>query len=178
MTIYNAIQVAIKAHEHQLRKLDNDLYVAHPLEVGIILAKNNMPDDVIIAGILHDTIEDTEMTLTQIEKDFGSRVAMFVEFCSESNKMDTWKNRKIAYLRGLDDAPIDVLYIVCVDKLTNLKSIHRNYDSMGDKLWLKFNAGYDEQRWYYLSILDKLSPISTHPLYTELEKIVNIVFNR
>lgn len=178
MNIYNAIHAAIKAHEHQLRKLDNDLYVAHPLEVGIILAKNNMPDDVIIAGILHDTIEDTEMTLAQIENDFGPRVAMFVNFCSESNKKDTWKNRKLNYLKGLDDAPIDVLYIVCVDKLTNIKSIHRNYDSMGESLWLKFNAGYEEQRWYYSAILDKLTPISTHPLYTELEKIVNAVFNR
>ena len=177
MIIYNAIHAAIKAHEHQLRKLDNDLYVAHPLEVGIILAKNNMPDDVIIAGILHDTIEDTEMTLAQIESDFGPRVAMFVNFCSESNKKDTWKNRKLDYLKGLDDAPIDVLYIVCVDKLTNIKSIHRNYDALGETLWLKFNAGYEEQRWYYSAILDKLSPISTHPLYTELEKIVNTVFN-
>jgi len=177
MTIYAAIHTAIKAHENQLRKLDNDLYVAHPLEVGIILAKNQMMDDVIIAGILHDTIEDTDMTLEIIEREFGSRVAMFVNYCSESNKNDSWKNRKIDYLKRLEHAPLDVLYIVCVDKLTNIKSIYRNYDVLGASLWDKFNAGFEEQKWYYLSVLDKLSPISTHPLYTELEKYVTLIFS-
>ena len=66
MTIYNAIHTAILAHENQIRKLDLDLYVAHPLEVGMILAKYGMSDEVICAGILHDTVEDTEFTFQMI----------------------------------------------------------------------------------------------------------------
>jgi len=177
MLIYKAINTAIKAHENQLRKIDNDLYVVHPLEVGVILAKYNMSDDVIVAGILHDTVEDTALTLEEIENTFGPRVALYVKFCSESNKCDPWKKRKIDYLSTLVSAPIDVLYIVCADKLTNINSISRNLEPSNDSIWLKFNAGYDDQKWYYMAILDKLSPISEHPLYKSLERVVSRVFD-
>lgn len=177
MLIYKAIQMAIKAHEHQLRKLDNDVYVAHPIEVGVILAKHNLPDEVIIAGILHDTVEDTSLTLEQIEREFGSSVAAYVKFCSELNKGDTWKKRKLDYLAHLENAPIEVLYIVCVDKLTNIQSIHRNFEVYGTAIWQKFNAGYEEQKWYYEAIIEKLSPISDHPLYEALRSAIRSVFN-
>lgn len=177
MIIYKAIHTAIKAHENQRRKLDNDLYVAHPLEVGVVLAKHNMPDEVIVAGILHDTVEDTAMTLEQIEIDFGPHVAQYVKFCSETNKCDPWKIRKLDYLSNLDAAPIEVLYIVCADKLTNIQSISRNLEVSDASIWLKFNAGYDDQKWYYTAILEKLSPISDHALYKTLETVVQSVFN-
>lgn len=177
MLIYKAIQMALKAHEHQLRKLDNQVYVAHPLEVGIILAKHNLPDEVIIAGILHDTVEDTSLTLEQIESEFGAKVAAYVKFCSELNKGDTWKKRKLDYMDQLERAPIDVLYIVCVDKLTNIQSILRNFEVYGSAIWQKFNAGYEEQKWYYEAILGKLSPINDHPLYEALQSAITCVFN-
>ena len=177
MLIYSAIHTAIKAHEGQIRKLDQDIYVAHPIEVGITLAKHNLSDEVIIAGILHDTVEDTPLTLVDIERDFGPIVALYVRYCSELNKEDSWKTRKLNYLKNLALAPIDVLYIVCVDKLTNIKSIHRHLDRLGEPLWLKFNAGYEDQKWYYNAILDLLTPIGDHPLYSELKEQIAIVFN-
>lgn len=177
MLIYSAIHTAIKAHEGQIRKLDQDIYVAHPIEVGVTLAKNNLSDEVIIAGILHDTVEDTSLTLQDIERDFGPIVALYVKFCSELNKGEPWKTRKLNYLHNLAEAPLDVLYIVCVDKLTNIKSIHRHLDKLGDPLWLRFNAGYTEQKWYYNAVLELLTPICDHPLYSELEKEIMIVFD-
>ncbi len=177
MLIYKAIQMAIKAHEHQLRKLDNDIYVAHPIEVGVILAKHNLPDEVIIAGILHDTVEDTSLTLEKIESEFGSSVAAYVKLCSELNKGESWKKRKLSYLDQLENAPNDVLFIVCVDKLTNIQSIQRNFEAYGPAIWQKFNAGYEEQKWYYEAILEKLSPICNHPLYEALQSAITRVFN-
>lgn len=176
MLIYKAIQMAIKAHEHQLRKLDNDVYVAHPIEVGIILAKHNLPDEVIIAGILHDTVEDTSLTLGQIESNFGSIVAEYVKYCSELNKGDSWKKRKLDYMNQLNNVPIDVLYIVCADKLSNIQSIHRNLEVYGTAIWQKFNAGYEEQKWYYEAILEKLSPIESHLLFEALKTAIGNVF--
>ena len=174
--IYKAIHMALKAHADQVRKLDNDKYVAHPLEVGFMLAKYNMPDEVIIAGILHDTVEDTTLSLHDIETEFGPVVSLYVNFCSEKNKTDSWKKRKIEYLNHLNEAPIEVLYIICVDKLTNIKSIALNIEQQGHQIWEKFNAGYPDQKWYYLAVLKKLSPICTHPLYLELERVVKLVF--
>lgn len=177
MLIYKAIHTAIKAHENQVRKLDNDMYVAHPLEVGITLAKYGLSDEIIIAGILHDTIEDTELELIDIEREFGPIVALYVSFCTEKNKSDSWKKRKDDYLKQLTDAPIDVLYIVCADKLTNIKSISRNIEPLGSNLWDKFNADYTSQKWYYNAILDCLSPIYAHPLYLALKQNIDAVFS-
>lgn len=177
MMIYKAIHTAIKAHEHQVRKLDNDMYVAHPLEVGITLAKYGFSDEIIIAGILHDTIEDTDLVLKDIERAFGPVVSLYVDYCIEQNKADTWKNRKDDYLKQLSDAPIDVLYIVCADKLTNIKSIARNLEHMGTSIWDKFNADYENQKWYYYAVLDTLSPIYAHPLYVALKQVIDSVFS-
>lgn len=176
MTIYNAIHTAMKAHEHQKRKLDNDLYAAHPLEVGVLLAKAGLSDEVICAGILHDTVEDTHVTLEDIETQFGPIVTMYVSYCSEADKSLSWLDRKKNYIERIKDAPIDVLFIVCADKLTNIKSIYRHQDDLGDALWDKFNAGYDLQKWYYYSMLQSLASISYHPLYSELKDYVLNVF--
>ncbi len=176
MRIYEAIHTAILAHENQVRKLDQDIYVAHPLEVGMLLAKYGMSDEVICSGILHDTVEDTDMTLDDIEAKFGKIVKTYVGFCSETNKCLDWKTRKINYLSQIASAPLDVLFIVCVDKLTNIMSIYRNIDKMGDSIWDYFNAGYEEQKWYYSEILEILHPISYHPLYRQLNHYVSLVF--
>lgn len=176
MNIYCAIHTALKAHDKQVRKLDNDLYIAHPLEVGLELAKHGFTDTLIIAGILHDTLEDTPLTLIEIEHQFGVKVAQYVDFCSERNKTDSWKVRKINYIEHLKNAPTEVLYIVCVDKLTNIKSIYRNLEAQGTIIWQKFNAGYDDQKWYYHAILDLLKPINQHPLYDQLRSYVDTVF--
>jgi len=176
MKIYDAIHTAIQAHENQIRKLDQDIYVAHPLEVGMILAKYGMSDEVICAGILHDTVEDTDMTLDMIEAQFGTLVRTYVNYCSENDKSLTWRERKEQYLSQIQEAPIDVLFIVCVDKLTNITSIYRNLDTLGNELWDNFNAGFESQKWYYSEILDRLHPISYHPLYKQLNHYVSLVF--
>lgn len=178
MILYNAIHTAILAHENQKRKLDQDIYAAHPIEVGMILAKHGMSDEVICAGILHDTVEDTDITLESIEQDFGKRVRTYVEYCSELNKALDWKSRKLSYLTQIESAPLDVLFIVCVDKLSNIASIYRNLDEMGDSLWDSFNAGYADQKWYYSQVLERLHAISYHPLYQQLNHYISLVFIR
>jgi (p)ppGpp synthase/HD superfamily hydrolase len=74
-----AIEVAAKAHENQFRKGTDIPYITHPLAVGLILAKAGCSDDVIIAGILHDTVEDTSITLDYIRDTFGNKVSTIVK---------------------------------------------------------------------------------------------------
>ena len=89
-----AIEVAAKAHQRQVRKETDIPYITHPLSVGIILAKAGCCDDVIIAGILHDTVEDTSITLDYIRETFGAKVASIAEGCSEPDKSLAWEDRK------------------------------------------------------------------------------------
>ena len=81
-----AIEVAAKAHQNQVRKGTDIPYITHPLAVGIILAKAGCSDEVIVAGILHDTLEDTPLTLDCIQETFGPRVASIVKGASEPDR--------------------------------------------------------------------------------------------
>ncbi|MBS7527017.1 bifunctional (p)ppGpp synthetase/guanosine-3',5'-bis(diphosphate) 3'-pyrophosphohydrolase [Fusibacter paucivorans] len=176
MILYQAIHTALKAHDGQIRKLDLDLYAAHPIEVGMILSKYGFSDDVICAGILHDTLEDTPLIYDDLIKAFGKHVADLVNDCTEQDKSLDWQTRKKRYLAHLETVSDEVRFIVCVDKLTNLKSIHRHLSEMGDTLWTKFNAGFEQQSWYYHAVLKRLAPIRHHALYRELASEIDLVF--
>ena len=78
--IQKAVKIATKAHEGQFRK-SGDPYIVHPLAVMKILQDWHMDEDTIIAGVLHDTVEDTELTLKDIEAEFGENVAHLVDGC-------------------------------------------------------------------------------------------------
>ena len=69
-----AIQTAVEHHEGQKRKGSNIPYIVHPIEVGIILTENGANEEVITAGILHDTLEDTKLTYDDIKSLFNERV--------------------------------------------------------------------------------------------------------
>ncbi len=177
MRIYAAIQLAIQAHNKQIRKLDGDLYVAHPLEVGFMLAQEGLSEDVIIAGILHDTVEDTSVTLADIASQFGDPVARLVEACSEEDKTLPWQTRKEAMLRLMcNGLPRDIKMILLADKVSNLSSIQRNLARMGPGLWACFNAGYDQQKWYFTEICKCMTDMKDTHFYEELCRLVNEVF--
>ncbi|MCD8078593.1 MAG: HD domain-containing protein, partial [Lachnospiraceae bacterium] len=76
--VEKAYRIAVKQHEGQLRK-SGEPYIIHPLRVAIILAELEMDKESIIAGILHDVVEDTDMTLEDVEREFGSDVALLVD---------------------------------------------------------------------------------------------------
>ena len=102
--INNAIDVAMRAHQNQFRKGTAIPYVTHPLAVGIILAKAGCADEVIVAGILHDTVEDTPMTLDNLRDLFGEKVADIVKGASEPDKSLPWEDRKRHTLNFLKTA--------------------------------------------------------------------------
>ena len=92
--IFKAIEFAVKAHEGQYRKGTHIPYVFHPLNVARILLEYKYPQKIVIAGLLHDTIEDTPVTAADIKKAFSNNIAQLVIGASEKNKQDTWENRK------------------------------------------------------------------------------------
>ena len=182
MQIYQAIHTALTAHGNQKRKLDYDQYVAHPLEVGMLLAKFQQPDAIICAGILHDTLEDTTLTYDMLEQDFGADIANLVNAVTEQDKALSWHERKTQYINQINtyqSHPLfkNILLIVCVDKLTNLTNIASHKTVLGDALWDMFNAGQPEQQWYYECILTCLEPIADHTLYQQLKAVVQDVFD-
>jgi len=173
-TIFKAVQCAVRAHLGQFRKGTRIPYIIHPLRVAETLIEYDCSEEVVIAGILHDTIEDTAITVDDIVRSFGEKIAELVVHVSEPDKSDIWENRKQHTIEYLKDAPMDVLLITCADKLDNLRSIQKDYTHAGEEVWSRFNRPKDYQRWYYQALADVfMSRIDKEPGTTLFH-----VFNR
>jgi (p)ppGpp synthase/HD superfamily hydrolase len=174
--VEKALQFASKAHKDQYRKNTDIPYISHPVAVAMILMKVGYNDELIAAGLLHDTVEDTEITLDDIQREFGAIVAEIVAGCSEPDKSLSWKERKEHTIEFLKTASEDIRAVACADKLHNIQSIIRDFEELGDEVWNRFNAGKEQQKWYYRNIVESLSFHSTFPLVAELQKEVERLF--
>ena len=152
--LFKAIEFAARAHTGQFRKGSHVPYIIHPLAVAKILIEYECPEEVVIAAILHDTVEDTKVTLKQIQKEFGTRVAQIVQGASEPRKSDPWEKRKLHTMEYLKMAPLEVLWVTCADKLDNLRSIYEDQKRIGEAIWQIFNRPKKAQKWYYENLLN------------------------
>jgi (p)ppGpp synthase/HD superfamily hydrolase len=152
--IFDAIEYAARAHREHYRKGTNIPFIIHPISVAKILIEYDCSDEVVIAGILHDTVEDTAVTLEAIRRSFGEKVASLVKAASEPDKSDTWENRKRHTIEYLKTAPMDALLLSCADKLDNIRSIKEDYERFGESVWKRFRRAKDSQEWYYSALAD------------------------
>ena len=175
--VEKAINFAAKAHQSQTRKGTYIPYITHPFAVGMLLQRANCSNEVIAAGILHDTLEDTETTYDSLEKEFGKRVANLVLVASENDKSLSWEKRKQHTIDMLKEATLEEIQVIVGDKLHNLRSIRNDLNLHGEGIWQRFNRGKREQHWYYASIVKVLATRKREfELIDELEQEVKGVF--
>ncbi len=166
--IDRAIRVATYAHSGAVRKGTAIPYILHPLEAAAIVTqviaeqRGNAPDAmtpsdnfIIAAAILHDTVEDTELTSEDIETLFGNETAALVAAETENKResrpaAETWKIRKTESIKHLAAASEDAKLVAFGDKLLNLRAIAADHRRLGDALWERFNQKDPaEHGWYY-----------------------------
>lgn len=178
--ILSALDLATKAHTGQLRKGTDIPYITHPSAVGLILSQYGCNAAVIAAGILHDTVEDGDVSLEQIATKFSPEVAALVKGCSEPDKKATWIPRKLHTIEYLRTAPLDVKLVSSADKLHNITSIASDYEEHGVELWKRFKRGREDQEWYYRSVVDALGNdgFDEHPLHVALTEAVDEFFTK
>lgn len=151
--IFTAIEFAAHAHNGQFRKGTDIPYIVHPIDVMQQLIKYNASYDAVVAGLLHDTLEDTTTTETDLQRLFGERITNLVIGASEPDKTLSWQERKVHTLETLaKSTDTEQLMVICADKLSNLSSIKSDLDMLGDAVWARFNRGYENQKWYYCSL--------------------------
>lgn len=171
--IQRAVLFAAEKHQTQLRKGTNVPYIVHPIGVMEILMRANASENAIVAGILHDTIEDTNTTYEELRKTFGKRVADIVRAASEPDKSLPWETRKknaIAALRKCRDE--DILAVIFADKTHNLQSIHHDWLQIDDDVWDRFKHGEYDQLWYY----GEICKIAKRKVKTVSPKLRTILF--
>jgi len=167
--IFKAIEFATKAHSGQYRKGTKIPYITHPLNVAKTLIQLECTESVVIAGILHDTLEDTRVTLEDLTREFGREIANLVDSDSEPNKSDwTWENRKAHTIKKLKTASRDQLILSLADKLDNIRSMSEDHERIADKLWKRFNRPKEKQKWYYEELVaifsEKMTDDKCRPL--------------
>lgn len=178
--INHAISVAAWAHRSQFRKGTDIPYISHPYAVGMILARNGFGTPVIAAGILHDTVEDTELTLAQIAERFGPQVARIVDGCTEPDKSLSWETRKAESLARLQSAPFEVKAVLCADKIHNVRTLQEDLRAHGDAVWERFKRGKKLQRWYHVESARILSEYARQSekgaFFARLQPEVEVLF--
>ena len=160
----NALQFAHGVHRSQPRKKTTIPYVSHLLSVAGLVLESGGDEDLAIAALLHDAVEDAEdmsgeEMSDRIRAKFGDRVADIVDGCSDAKSSPgeskpPWRSRKEAYLEHLRSAPHDVLRVSIADKVHNARSIATDQDRFGEELWKRFSSTSEESRWYYTSLRD------------------------
>ncbi len=135
---------AEQAHEGQTRKSSGTPYITHPIRVAKQLETSGFSEALVCAGYLHDVVEDTSYEIEDIEGRFGSKVAQLVSAHTE-DKSKSWDERKQHTIDTVKQAEKEIKYLIVADKLDNLLSMEKELKRQGDKLWLHFNAGFEQQ---------------------------------
>ena len=186
-TIERAIKRASLLHKGQSRKSEKDVpYITHLFSVAALLSTYVDKEDVIVAGLLHDTLEDTPYGEDELENEFGPEIKKIVLSVTEATYrekekiMFSWKERKDRYLEKLRVAEAPALMVATADKIHNLQTIIDDFKKHGPSIWKNFNAGLEEQLWFFKAVLDIVeerldSKIVPHfrRVFNKAEKLLN-----
>lgn len=181
--IEKAIVRATVLHQSQKRKISGVPYIVHPYSVAFLLAHYTDDEDVIIAGLLHDTLEDIpEYTEEMLREEFGERACAIVKEVTEdftqaekedhSIRGNNWRARKEKYLANLSNDSKEALLVATADKIHNMRSALDEYRIHGDSVWEKFKRNADNLIWFYTEAAKVINEHLDHPLVEEMNRLL------
>lgn len=179
--VLEAVAFATERHGAvaQERKGTTFPYLVHPLRVAEILDRFDYSEEVVMAGILHDTVEDAGVRYGELTAAFGERVSELVEKTSEPDKSLDWRARKEHTIaRVAVETDREALAVIAADKLDNVRSLQDTLRARGENdTWTIVNAGRKPQHWYYRTLTETL--LKRQPenlLFRTLDAEVHAVF--
>ncbi len=165
-----ALVYAAEAHAGQLRKGTRIPYLSHLLAVTAIALDNGATEDEAIGALLHDAVEDAggKARLADIKAKFGTAVADIVAGCSDTDTITKppWRERKLAAVAHVNEAPVPVKFVKASDSLHNARSVLADYRAIKDALWTRFKGGKEGMLWY----LRAMATAFTEPRLRRLAK--------
>lgn len=178
-SITETVNLVAFLHDGQYRKKTKIPYISHPFGVMTLLIRYGFTDEEILkTALLHDTLEDTKYTVTELKEDFGENIANYVNHLSE-DKTKTWTERKNHTVNNIKNIPEVSKWVLIADKVNNLEM--NKFELRKEKLdWNKFNEGEVCQEWYFKSIYRELmkdEDVCNHPLMDYYRELVLYVFD-
>jgi (p)ppGpp synthase/HD superfamily hydrolase len=169
----HAFLFAAEKHAGQTRKASTIPYIAHLMGVASLVLEAGGGEDMVIAALLHDVVEDCggAPMLREVQRRFGKRVANIVDGCTDADTdpKPPWRERKENYLRHLKNADADTRLVSVADKLNNVRSILTDYREVGESVWARFNGGREGTLWYYRALRDEFRRRKENRLIREFE---------
>jgi (p)ppGpp synthase/HD superfamily hydrolase len=171
-----AFEFAAEKHKNQTRKASTIPYIAHLIGVASLVLEAGGDEDLAIAALLHDVVEDCggAPMLQEVRRKFGARVAKVVDGCTDADTepKPPWRERKEKYIQHLKKADVDTRLVSAADKLNNVRSILSDYRAIGESVWSRFNGGREGTLWYYRTLRDQFLRYKRNRITRELELAV------
>lgn len=171
-----AFEFAAKKHAGQVRKASTIPYIAHLMGVASLVLEAGGDEDLAIAALLHDVVEDCggAPMLKEVRRRFGAHVAKVVDGCTDADTYPKppWRERKEIYLHHLAKADADTRLVSAADKLNNVRSILSDYRQVGESVWERFKGGREGTLWYYRSLRDEFLRHAPNRLTRDLQLAV------
>jgi (p)ppGpp synthase/HD superfamily hydrolase len=171
-----ALGYAARLHARQIRKSTNRPYIGHLLGVASIVIEYDGDEEMVIAALLHDAVEDQGglPRLGEIRRKFGARFARIVDGCTDaySDPKPPWRARKLAYIRRIAHEPADVRLVSAADKLSNARETLAGLRRHGHRIFAKFAGKKVGTLWYYRALVTAFRAAGRHPLLDELDRVV------
>lgn len=172
MNLYEqSLQLAVRAHDGQVRKHDGTPYIVHPIMVARILEHAGFNEITVAAALTHDVLEDTSVTEAELRSTLGDAVADIVVAVSEDTSL-VWEARKQLYIEAVVKAGESVWAVSVADKIHNADNFIAYHAIVGPEAWEIFNRGKAKKLWFETSLYAALAKVWQHPLLaTYQEKI-------
>jgi (p)ppGpp synthase/HD superfamily hydrolase len=172
-----AFAFAAEKHKTQTRKASTIPYIAHLMGVASLVLEAGGDEDLAIAALLHDVVEDCggAPMLKEVQRRFGKRVAKVVDGCTDADTYPKppWRARKEKYLAHLITADADTRLVSAADKLNNVRSILSDYRAVGESVWSRFKGGREGTLWYYRTLRDIFLQHPPNRITRDLDLAVN-----
>jgi len=171
-----ALNYAALVHGHQIRKKTGRAYIGHLLNVASLVIEYGGDEEMAIAALLHDAVEDQGglPRLREIRRKFGKRVAHIVDGCTDSYAVPKppWLERKRAYVERVRRESAQVRLVSAADKLSNVRETIHDLRVQGEDVFERFAGKKDGTLWYYRALVGEFRKAGSNPLVEELARAV------
>ena len=171
-----ALGYAAKLHGRQIRKRTQRPYIGHLLSVTATVIEYGGDEEMAIAALLHDAVEDQggAPRLREIRRKFGKRVAHIVDGCTDTDQQPKppWLERKRAYVARVGREGADVRLVSAADKLSNARETLHDFRMHGEEVFERFTGKKSGTLWYYRALVEAFRCAGSNPLVEELDRVV------
>jgi (p)ppGpp synthase/HD superfamily hydrolase len=177
-----ALDYAARLHGKQVRKRTDRPYIGHLLSVTSIVIEYGGDEEMAIAALLHDAVEDQggRPRLEEIARKFGKRVAHIVDGCTDSytEPKPPWMERKRAYVARVAEESAEVRLVSAADKLSNARETLHDLHVHGDEVFERFEGKKEGTLWYYRALVREFQKAGANALVNELDRVVTELEDR